>query len=131
MEAYVHRKHFTLDEARKALTSVHALVTKMVELKQELNRKGWDVHRHEYFGGRGPNGDGQFPQEMETLVGIVSSLEQRGVVVKGIDQGLIDFPCLRKNGEEVYLCWKLGEDDIKYWHRIADGYRGRKSINEL
>jgi hypothetical protein len=79
----------------------------------------------------GPNGDGHFPEEMETLVGIVGSLEQRGVVVKGIDQGLIDFPHLRSNGEEVYLCWKVGENDIEYWHRIPDGYAGRKSIREL
>ena len=131
MTAYLHRKHFTLDEARKVLTSVHALAIKMVELKRELNRKGWDVSRHQYFGGMGPNGDGHFPEEMETLVGIVGSLEQRGVVVKGIDQGLIDFPHLRSNGEEVYLCWKVGENDIEYWHRIPDGYAGRKSIREL
>jgi hypothetical protein len=113
------------------LTSVHALTSRIVELKKDLDAKGWDVHRHQYFGGMGPNGDGTFPQEMETLIEIIKTLEHKGIIVKGIDQGLIDFPHIRSNGEEVYLCWKVGEDDINFWHRIPDGFPGRKSISEL
>jgi len=68
---------------------------------------------------------------METLVEILQQFDTRGIVVKEINLGLIDFPHIRKNGEEVYLCWKLGEDDIEYWHSIPDGYAGRKDIDEL
>jgi hypothetical protein len=128
---YLHDKHFTLDEARKQLTTVHALVSKLVELKVTLNAKGWDISRHRYFGGMGPNGDGTFPEEMERLVGIMRVLDDKGVLVKGMDDGLIDFPHIRSNGEEVYLCWKLGEDDIEYWHRIPDGFAGRRSVDDL
>lgn len=131
MTNYLHQKHFTLEEARRELTSVHALASKLVELKAQLDVKGWDVYRHQYFGGRGQNGDGRFPAEMETLVEIVKGFEQRGIVVKGLEQGLIDFPHLRSNGEEVYLCWKVGEDDIHFWHRIEDGFAGRTSVEEL
>lgn len=131
MSTYLHKKHFTLDEARKELTSVHALASKMVELKGSLNSLGWDVNRHEYFGGLGPNGDGSFPPGMETLVGIVKGLEERGVVVKGLDEGLIDFPLIRSDGEEVYLCWKVGENNIAFWHTIPDGFAGRRHIDEL
>ena len=131
MSKLVHAKHFTLDEARKELTSVHAAASRMVELKKSLDLMGWDIFRHRYFGGRGPNGDGSFPKEMEYLVEIVKSLDERGIVVKGIGEGLIDFPHLRENGEEVYLCWKVGEDDILYWHTIAEGYAGRKRIDKL
>ena len=131
MADYLHQKHFTLEEARRELTTVHALATKLVELKRQLDMKGWDIYRHHFFGGRGPNGDGSFPREMETLVEIVKSFEQRGIVVKGVEQGLIDFPHIRGNGEEVYLCWKVGENDINYWHSIEDGFAGRKSIDEL
>ncbi len=131
MSDYLHAIHFTLDEARRALTSVHALASKLAELKKALDQKGWDIHRHEYFGGRGPNGDGRFPPEMETLVEIVRGLEQRGILVKGLDEGLIDFPHIRGNGEEVYLCWKIGEDDIQYWHAVADGVAGRRPLEEL
>jgi hypothetical protein len=131
MSEYLHKKHFTLEDARSQLTTVHALVIKLTELKKELTQKGWDIHRHQYFGGMGPNGDGSFPPEMETLVEIVRVLDGKGILVKGIDEGLIDFPHIRSNGEEVYLCWRLGEDDIGFWHGIADGFEGRRSIDEL
>ncbi len=131
MAGYRHKRHFTLDEARRELTSVHALTSKLLELKKTLDGKGWDVSRHEYFGGRGPNGDGRFPPEMEMLVDIVRGLETRGILVKGIDQGLVDFPHIRGNGEEVYLCWMMGEDDIRYWHPIEDGFAGRRGVEDL
>lgn len=131
MAEYIHKKHFTLQEARNELTVVHALALKMMELKVALTEKGWDVYRHQYFGGMGPNGSGAFPPELETLVEIVKSFTGRGIQVKGLDDGLIDFPHIRSNGEEVYLCWKVGEDDVQYWHTIEDGYAGRKSLTEL
>jgi hypothetical protein len=46
-----------------------------------------------------------------------------------VDQGLVDFPHL-KEGREVYLCWKHGEEDIRYWHEIDAGFAGRKRIPE-
>ena len=131
MRDYIHTRHFSLDEARHELTEVHALAIRVMELKQDLDRKGWDVRRHQYFGGRGPNGDGSFPPEMEILVEILKGLEKRGIQVKSIAEGLIDFPHLRQNGEEVYLCWKVGENDLGYWHGIDEGYSGRKSIAQL
>jgi hypothetical protein len=131
MSKHRHTKHFTLEEARKELTIVHAAASRMVELKRSLDILGWDIYRHRYFGGRGPNGDGSFPKEMETLVEIVKGLDERGIVVKGLDEGLIDFPHVRQNGDEVYLCWKIGENDILYWHTIADGFAGRKTIEHL
>ena len=131
MAKYLHAKHYTLEEARKELTSVHAAASRMIELKQVLDLMGWDVYRHRYFGGRGPNGDGTYPKEMETLVEIMKGLDERGIIVKGLDEGLIDFPHIRGNGEEVYLCWKIGEDDILYWHTIQEGFPGRKSIDQL
>ncbi len=131
MAGRLHHRYFTLEEARKELTSVHALASKLVELKKQLDAKGWDVYRHQYFGGMGPNGDGSFPPEMETLVEIVRGLEARGILVKGLDEGLIDFPHIRSNGEEVYLCWKVGENDIGYWHSVDGGFAGRRRIEEL
>jgi hypothetical protein len=131
MDSYVHKKHFTVEEARKELTSVHALVSKLRELKRKLDTMGWDLTRHQYFGGMGPNGDGSFPPEMETVVEIVRGLEERGILMKGIDQGLVDFPHIRENGEEVYLCWQLGENDIIAWHRLDEGFVGRKGLSDL
>jgi hypothetical protein len=131
MTERAHERHFTLEEARGTLTEIHAIVTRLVELKKRLDVLGWDVRRHRFFGGRGPNGDGSFPADMETLVDVVRSLEGRGVVVSGLDEGLVDFPFLRRDGEELYLCWKLGENDILSWHSRDAGFAGRRPVEEL
>lgn len=127
----LHDKHFSLNEASRLLENVKPLVEELVELKTKLDDMGYDVFRHQYFGGLGPNGTGEFPQEMEKLVEIVKDIASKGIIIKGLDEGLIDFPHIRKNGEEVYLCWKSGEDAIKFWHSIPDGFAGRKNIEEL
>ena len=57
----------------------------------------------------------------------VEILESTGVVVKSIDQGLLDFPAKRFD-EEVWLCWKYGETEIKFWHEKDSGFMGRKPI---
>jgi hypothetical protein len=128
---YLHEKHFTLEEARSILTVIKPKVIRMVELKKILDSKGYDVYRHRYFGGMGPDGEKQHPPELEELVEIVQELDSIGVLVKGLDQGLIDFPHIRGNGEEVYLCWKIDEDDIYFWHGISDGFAGRRHISEI
>ncbi|SRR5713101_3724583 len=128
---YLHQKHFTLDQARRVLVGVVDLVEELTSLKRVLDERGYDIYRHQYFGGSGPNGERFFPPELVRLVEIAKNLDQQGVLVKGWDDGLIDFPHIRSNGEEVYLCWKVGEKDIRYWHRIPDGFAGRRSIQEL
>jgi len=57
----------------------------------------------------------------------VELLENTGVIVKSIEQGLLDFPSKRFD-EEVCLCWKYGESDIKFWHEKDSGFMGRKPI---
>jgi hypothetical protein len=131
MATLLHRKHFSLTEARALLPKIVPLVEEIASLKQKLDDQGYNIYRHGYFGGSGPNGERVYPKEVERLVEAIRELDSRGVLVKDLDQGLIDFPHLRENGEEVYLCWKLGEDDIGYWHRIPDGFAGRTGVEEL
>jgi len=54
-------------------------------------------------------------------------LEKTGVMIKSIDQGLLDFPSKRFD-EDVWLCWKYGETEIKFWHEKDSGYMGRKPV---
>ncbi len=56
------------------------------------------------------------------------NLEKTGVVIKSIDQGLLDFPSKRFE-EDVWLCWKYGETEIKFWHEKDSGYMGRKPVD--
>jgi len=65
----------------------------------------------------------------ERLVEVIHRIQETGVLVKDIEQGLVDFPSLLE-GEEIYLCWKLGENRIAFWHGIDEGFAGRKPIDE-
>src|SRR5512143_3153069 len=108
----LHKRHFTVNEANRLLGIIRPLIEQLAGLKKILDEQGYDIYRHQYFGGIGPNGTGEFPKEMEDLVDIVKKIASYGVVIKSIDNGLFDFPHIRSNGEEVYLCWQRGEGEI-------------------
>jgi len=59
----------------------------------------------------------------------LEAVMETGCLVKDLDTGLVDFPTLFR-GEEVYLCWKLGESGIEYWHGVDEGFPGRKPIDQ-
>ncbi len=58
---------------------------------------------------------------------LVADLEALGGILKDLDMGLVDFPTLA-GGSEVYLCWQLGEEGVRYWHGLDEGYAGRKPL---
>jgi len=124
-------RHFSLDEAQSLLKELLPYLSRLIELKGILDVRHFDIYRHQFFGGMGPNGDGKFPPEVEEVVNILKRFAAQGVLVKSLDDGLIDFPYVRENGEEVYLCYKLGEDSILYWHSPESGFAGRRSISQL
>ncbi len=70
-------------------------------------------------------------QELEQAATALNSLIERirelGCEVKDIDQGLVDFRTVRE-GREVYLCWKLGEPDVRWWHELETGFAGRRPL---
>ena len=59
----------------------------------------------------------------------IERIQDTGCVLKDLDEGLVDFPALRE-GREVYLCWKLGEERIGYWHGLDEGFAGRKPLED-
>ncbi|MCI0565017.1 MAG: DUF2203 domain-containing protein [Nitrososphaera sp.] len=61
------------------------------------------------------------------LYSAIERLEGTGIVIKSVDEGLLDFPSKRFE-EEVWLCWKAGEDEIKFWHAKDEGFMGRKPL---
>jgi hypothetical protein len=129
-------RHFTAEEANGALTEVRPLVERMVE-QRRLHVEA--LERQEELEGhiRG-NGGGIPPAELadtaaeverlaRELAKVVDEIAALGAEVKDLDEGLIDFPALRR-GETVLLCWKLGEDEIRYWHAVEDGFAGRRPL---
>lgn len=128
---YYHAIHFTLSEAESMLPDVIKTISRMRDLKRQLDAKGYDIRMHRHFGGVGANGLKAFPDQMEELIRLYQELNTKGIQLKDIERGLIDFPCIRSNGEEVYLCYMLGEPAIQFWHRIEEGFPGRQPLDSL
>ena len=128
---YQYKKHFTLDEARTYLPRLKYEITQILDLKSKLDVVGFNIYTRKYRPGFNPDTQNEFPEDFLQLLEIIEALNDDGIIVKGIEEGLIDFPALRKNGEEVFLCWKEGEEDIEYWHTLSTGFRGRRPIKQF
>jgi hypothetical protein len=129
-------RHFTPEEANAELEQVRPLVERMVEQRREhldaLERQEELEQRIRGNGGGIPPATladtaAEVDRVARSLAATVDEINTHGAEVKDLDEGLIDFPALR-HGETVLLCWKLGEDEIRYWHRIEDGFAGRQEL---
>ncbi|HEU4401020.1 MAG TPA: DUF2203 domain-containing protein, partial [Candidatus Polarisedimenticolia bacterium] len=69
------------------------------------------------------------PRLFERVKTLIERIHSRGCLVNGPEAGLVDFPCLYNN-EIVFLCWKYGESRVGHWHRIPDGFAGRRPLLE-
>ena len=129
-------RYFTAAEANELLPEVRPLVERMVAHRRSL---ALATVRHARIAATiASNGGGVRPHEVDRLqerieaeaaeiVACVEALQALGVLVKDLDEGLVDFPALRGD-EEVLLCWRLGEDEVAFWHSIEDGFAGRRPL---
>jgi hypothetical protein len=129
-------RYFTPDEANEALAEVRPAAEALVRHRRAMTvtaaRQAKLVHR---IAGNGGDFDPQEPRTLEEefereareVAQCVERLERLGVVVKDLDRGLVDFPALRE-GEEVLLCWQVGEEEVAFWHGLDEGFAGRKAL---
>ena len=130
------QRHFTPEEANELLAEVRPAAEELVAHRRALMvttaRRARLVSR---IAGNGGDFDPQEPSELdeqlereaEAVAGAVEELQELGVLVKDLDRGLVDFPALR-DGEEVLLCWQVGEDEVSFWHGLEEGFAGRKPL---
>ena len=125
---------FTPSEANSALARVRPLAERMVELAARagaMARERVAAERsaagngHRTSAGPGVSRPADVLGELEQCLTELSSL---GVEVKDAGTGLVDFPALHQ-GEEVLLCWRVGEPTVGWWHRREDGFAGRRRID--
>ena len=127
---------FTPEEANEALEVVRPLAERMVEARGALLVA--QRQQAELITRIASNGGGLTPSEMSDaaaeverasrdLMAAVDELQGLGVLVKDLDRGLVDFPCVHR-GRELLLCWQLGEDEVAYWHGLEEGFAGRKPL---
>lgn len=114
----------SLVEARESKEKVEDLDRELSRATTEIMVLGGSLPPY----GRLATNRSEREQTMTRLKEAIDRIHETGCVVKDLDEGLIDFPALR-GGEEVYLCWKLGEERIGYWHGLEEGFAGRKPLD--
>ena len=62
---------------------------------------------------------------------LAGEIESTGCVLRDLDTGLVDFPFRARGGATVFLCWRVGEPAIGFWHGPDEGFAGRQPITRL
>ena len=132
----MQRRHFTLDEATGLVPWLEARFQQTDRNAETLERRQKRVD--ELLRRRQGNGHGSIGQELsraedalkeiQSEIGaVLQEIIERGILVRDIKSGLVDFPTLM-DGAEVFLCWIRGEEAIRYWHGTNEGFASRKPL---
>ncbi|PWT89719.1 MAG: DUF2203 domain-containing protein [Proteobacteria bacterium] len=132
-------RRFTHAEAQSCLPELDRLLRNAIDLKSEYDEAEREIQSFQervmMMGGLVVDRDRALEARTRRdemagqLKAAIERVQEIGCLIKDLDIGLIDFPTVF-NGTEVYLCWKLGEPAIEYWHGVDEGYRGRKPIDQ-
>jgi hypothetical protein len=128
---------FTPDEANAALAEVRPLAEQLVAHRRALTaaqrrQAALVVSIAGNGGDLGPSDLQEaaeaIQREADAIAAVVDELDEQGVQVKSLEEGLLDFPAER-DGEPILLCWKVGEERVAFWHGIDEGFAGRKPLD--
>lgn len=129
---------FTVHEANARLPLVKAIVADLVSLARDVVQRRQrlsDLSRSAGRDERGPykeeltHVEEELDKDTQKVVEYVEELRALGIEPKSVTEGLVDFPALL-DGREVYLCWRLGEPEVGFWHELDAGFRGRQPLDD-
>jgi hypothetical protein len=108
-----------LDEVRERLVRLQRAYAEVAEHRSSMASSAG--------GNGGDAGASRWLASSRTAADELAWFRGRGIVVRDVEQGLIDFPGLRE-GRQIYLCWRLGEDAVNFWHDRETGFAGRQPL---
>jgi hypothetical protein len=135
------KKYFTVDEANQTLPLVRAIVDDIVRLFRDVHERRERLMKIRQLPGAASRNEeslhgeelAQIEEELDKDIDRVNEfsdeLHTLGVELKDPIVGLVDFPT-KIEGRDAYLCWKLGEEDISFWHELDTGFQGRQPLFE-
>jgi hypothetical protein len=126
---YRFKKHYTRDEAQSLLPQLRLWLAELNRLREDtekfekrlngMNAEGQDT------GGETVN---NWIKELAGIQAVLLEFQTRGIQLKDLSRGLLDFPALI-GGREVFLCWEADEDTVEFWHDLETGYGGREKLD--
>lgn len=125
----IYKKHFTLEEANKLVPEFSQYFEEIFQLHENLRpeRKQKELVTQTLSKNGGWSKSAEYLENSFKVSKILDKILKSGAVVKDLQRGLIDFPHLSE-GKEVFLCWEVGEKEIKFWHDLESGYPGRQPL---
>ena len=140
-------RFYDLDEANAAIPEVRTILETLRDQRAELIRLRDEVLAHDADDEARSESRSDAPTEakidndvrvlrlrmqgvIDQMQAGVARIDELGVTLREIETGLVDFPAL-VNGRQVWLCWRLGEGDVEWWHELSDGIGGRRPLIEL
>jgi hypothetical protein len=125
-------RFYTVDEARAALPGVRAILLQLAVERRRAEAAHLALHRRLDVDANGdrPGGDELEAPAAELQAGIralLDHLSSLGVVLRDMETGLVDFPTLR-DGEPAWLCWRLADADLGFWHTTREGFASRRPL---
>jgi hypothetical protein len=129
---------YTREEANEALAELRPVAERMVAHRRRLTEA--QRRQAELVVTIAGNGGDLGPSDLQEIAaaiqreadGIaecVATLDEAGVQVKSLEEGLLDFPSERE-GQAVFLCWQVGEPEVAFWHGVDEGFAGRKPLDD-
>jgi hypothetical protein len=119
-------KHYTADEANALLPYLAPTLVELREKFEEAQRIRETV-AEAAVGNGGSKKRARWARTLERVQELIERLEEWEIVLRDFETGLVDFPSTIA-GEDVYLCWRLGEPEVAYWHRPDEGFGGRHPL---
>lgn len=137
--APMKKRFFTVEQANQTLPLVKAVVADIVRQYQDIQERkdrlarirpaqsSKKVDTDSMYAEEVRHVEEELEKEVGKLQEFILELHSLGVEIKDFQKGLVDFPTLF-DGREVYLCWKLGESEVAFWHELDAGFSGRQSL---
>jgi len=125
-----YKRLFTLEEARSLVPDLRPRLQEMARIWSDLLPMQSEIRSLEERAQRGGGtlpATGEYLRHIEALNVHFAFLRKAGVELKDLATGLVDFPSVRE-GRVVYLCWRMEEETVTYWHEVEAGFAGRRRI---
>jgi hypothetical protein len=119
-------RHYTVEEANALLHDLRASLERIREARRIVLRSAVVIRDRAPGNGGGLDGTAHW-EALRVLRGEIEGLSTRGIVLRDADTGLVDFPA-RREGRQVFLCWRPVEPRVGFWHEVDGGFGGRKPL---
>jgi hypothetical protein len=121
--------YFTVEQANAALVLIRPLMGQLLEIREVILSKQPDLEPmlQKALGNGGSSLASEVAMDVAEMQDLVLQIQSTGALFKDLSSGLVDF-LSKRDGRDIYLCWRFGEEEVEYWHDLDAGFAGRQPI---